>query len=188
MSYIGLISLLWNRRDRMYSPTLWKDHVTSPANRYIIQQNDDGTYTIMLTGEIMQQGTPQDQEHFNNIEIGIYDSHLAGSMILNAFRQLQWENDNLRNNINSHTWKAQTGTITLKNTSKFPFNNSLASVALVASMPNINYIVMVDVVDAKGNVGDVTVSDKLTNGFKLSYDGSASEATIKYPVIGGYLE
>ena len=50
-----------------------------------------------------------------------------------------------------------------------------------------NYIVITEVVNANGNVGEITVSDKLINGFKLAFTGSATAVTVKYTVIGGLL-
>lgn len=43
-------------------------------------------------------------------------------------------------------------------------------------------------IPANGNVGEIVVTDKLTNGFKLAFTGSASSVTVKYTVIGGYLK
>ena len=55
----------------MYQKTDWRDHVTDKPGLYIITDNKDGTWTITPAGKVMQQGTPQDQEHFNNIENGV---------------------------------------------------------------------------------------------------------------------
>ena len=78
-----------------------------------------------------------------------------------------------------------TGTVTLTNSKSFPFNDSVQTVAISPTRQNVNYIVDYYVSSAVGNVGDIVVSDKLLNGFKIEYTGSASSVTIKYQILGG---
>ena len=40
-----------------YIPTKWKDHILSD-DKYSITKNNDGTYTIIPHGSVVQQGTP----------------------------------------------------------------------------------------------------------------------------------
>ena len=47
-----------------YDRSYWKDHVTDQS------------------GEVIQQGTLLDQQHFNNMELGISDMTLAGAMVV----------------------------------------------------------------------------------------------------------
>lgn len=77
------------------------------------------------------------------------------------------------------------GTVTLTNAQRYPFNDSIATVPIAAERANTNYIVDFEVTDADGNVGDVIVSSKLVNGFKIEFTGSATSVTIKYQVLGG---
>ena len=158
----------------MYGRTFWEDEVRSPSNRYTLTQNADGTYTIVRAGTVMQQGTFQDQAHFNNMEVGITDAQIALQLLLNAVRQNEWE--------------IERGQVTLTNNAIYPMNNSVQSVALQLPKENGDYVVIAEVVSCSGNAGEVEVSDKLANGFKLAYTGSAASATIKYTVIGGYLK
>ena len=79
----------------------------------------------------------------------------------------------------------EAGTVTLTNSGTFPFNNSQRTVALVTERANQNYIVDYEVTAAVGNVGDIIVSAKLVNGFKIEYTGSATSVTVKYQVLGG---
>lgn len=157
----------------MYQYTDWKDHVTLPANCFKITDNGDGTVTITPAGTVMQQGTPQDQTHFGNLEKGMVDAHTAALLLLNFARQ--------------NAWEVERGTKKLINSAKYPFNSSQSSVALSLGRENGDYIVLTEVVETDGNVGEVVVSDKLTNGFKLAFTGSATTATINYIVIGGLL-
>ncbi len=166
----------------MYDWTSWLDHVTSPSNCFTITDNGDNTYTIALAGTVMQQGTPQDQTHFNNIESGIIDAHTAAALLMQFARQSGWTQDEIL------AWlgKVNTvyaGTAVLTNSQVFPFNDSLQSVSIGATLDNTYYEVQTKVTAFVGNVGEVEVSEKLTNGFKLSFTGSATSATVAWVVV-----
>lgn len=77
------------------------------------------------------------------------------------------------------------GTVTLKNNVAFPFNSSQVTVPIAVERDNQNYIVDFEVTEATGNVGDIIVSAKLVNGFKIEHTGSATSVTVKYQVLGG---
>lgn len=109
------------------------------------------------------------------------DGDLASTILLNAIRQLRW-------NVEEGAPVCEEGSVTLTNTSKFPFNDSAKSVALATAQKNTKYAVIAAIASANGNAGEVVVSDKQTNGFKLAYTGSASSAVVKYIVIGGIIE
>jgi hypothetical protein len=158
----------------MYSRTYWLDHVVSPSDTYAVVINGDGTEKITRTGTVMQQGTPKDQAHFNNMEEGIFDGQLMANLLLNYARQMGWD--------------IETGTKTLTNTATYPFNNSQSTVALAKAKESTNYIVLIQSVTPDFAVGDIKITDKLINGFKMAYDGSASTATIVYTVISGYMK
>jgi hypothetical protein len=79
----------------------------------------------------------------------------------------------------------ETGTITLVNTKDYPFNDSVRTVALKTSRNSRDYLVQTEVVSAAGEVGDVIVSGKAVNGFKIAFTGSAKQAVISYHVTGG---
>ena len=65
----------------MYSQTYWQDHVTEFLDRYKEVTNPDGTVThTPVEGEILQQGTPQNQTNFNNIENGVQDASIAAAI------------------------------------------------------------------------------------------------------------
>jgi hypothetical protein len=48
-----------------------------------------------------------------------------------------------------------------------------------------NYIVDANVISADGQSGDVTIYDKLLNGFKVKFEGSATSVTLKLNITGG---
>ena len=106
------------------------------------------------------------------------DKNLSVALLLNAFRQHLWEEGMI----------CEYGSKTLTNTQKFPFNDSQESVALVNRQDNIKYAVIPEFGSVSGNAGEIVVSDKQVNGFKLAYTGSASSAVVNYIVIGGIIE
>lgn len=171
----------------VYSKTMWLDHVTDKPGLYVITDNKNGTWTITPAGKVMQQGTPQDQAHFNNVENGVWDLYAAFGMLLNTVRQQGWKLDEEVATIDN-TWQIVSGTVALTNARTYPCNNSKKSVSLGKNMGSTNYLVMTEVVSSNGCVGDVEVSEKLVNGFKLAYTGSAKSASIKYIAIGGTLK
>ena len=166
----------------MYDWTSWLDHVTDPSNVYLLENLGGGYYRITMAGTVMQQGTPQDQTNFNNIEGGIVDAHTAVALLLNLTRQNGWTQDDILawlNKVNT----VYVGTANLTNSLEFPFNNSQQSVSIGATLDNTYYEVQTTVTAFTGNVGEIEVSDKLTNGFKLGFTGSASSVTVAWVVI-----
>jgi len=165
----------------MYDWEIWLDHVTDPSNVFTVVDNGNGTWTITPAGTVMQQGTPQDQAHFNNIEAGVLDAHAAHALLLNFARQTGWRVDDIEAYIKDQNI-VYVGTTQLTNTLSFPFNDSQKSVSIGATLDNAYYDVATQVTESVGNVGEVEVVDKLTNGFKLRYTGSASSATVAWIV------
>ena len=159
----------------MYGKTYWLDEVTEYEG--IFEETDLGGGMIKhepVTGQIYVQGTPQDAAHWNNMENGIFDAHTAVGLLMMLARQ--------------NSWEVEIGTVDLTNTQTYPFNNSKKSVALTKVKENGNYVVLTDIVSYTGSVGEIVVSDKLTNGFKVAFTGSASSAKVQYIVIGGILK
>ena len=59
-----------------YTKLVWKDHVTEHPRTYLVQENQDGTITLVpAPGEIVQQGTPISAENLNHMETGIEGAH-----------------------------------------------------------------------------------------------------------------
>lgn len=99
-----------------YDRSYWKDHVTDQS------------------GEVIQQGTLLDQQHFNNMELGISDMTLAGAIM--QFKAVQ-DGYNYADEMHTATL-AQTG-------SKWPFNNTPTTIALAQLRESTNYGVEVTV-------------------------------------------
>lgn len=60
---------------------IWKDHVTQYSNRYREVQNADGTITHeAVEGEVVQEGTPQNAQNFNDLEERILSAGLIANL------------------------------------------------------------------------------------------------------------
>lgn len=174
----------------MYEEKIWQDHVTEFENRYKEQENPDGTIThVPVEGEVMQQGTPQSAANFNNMENGISGSGaLAGILIIHAIHAKQQMDDldseviQLCKNLEGDVIQ-----VTLTNSEAYPFNNSQKTIALGTARNNANYTVQTEVVStAGGGLKAVEITDKLTNGFKVAFQGSATQVVLKLTVKGGF--
>lgn len=137
-----------------YEPTKWLDDVP----------------------EIGQEGTPQDEEHFNNMECGINSANLLGEFLAEVTKKQQKRLDDIDGDVIS---------VTLTNTQDFYANNSVKTVALPVRRDTQDYIVDVEIQGDTLNVGDIVVFDKQVNGFKVKFTGSAKSVNLKLYVHGG---
>ena len=145
----------------MYNQTHWLDKVVDPD-----------------TQEVIQPGTPQSAGNFNNMEDGIQDASVALAQMMIANKELEHQLDN-EAAVEEHT-------ITLTNTQAYPFNNSKTTVNLTKVRANKTYIVDVEITaHSGGEVGDIKITDKLLNGFKVEFDGSAKSVTVVLRIKGG---
>lgn len=148
----------------MYDLTKWQDHVTEYTNKYIETQNTDGTVTHEhVEGKVIQQGTPMDAEHFNNIEQGIFENNVLQCWLAQMQR---YANDNEQEN------KSDVYTVTV---------SEATSDYITFEKNNVNYDVVLIVT---GGTAIVTISNKQTNAFKYTTDGACNVAFI---VRGGYM-
>ena len=109
------------------------------------------------------------------------DGDLATKLLTNALRQHIWQSED-------NAPVCESGTVTLTNGRKFPFNNSQVTVSLVNRQPNTDYAVVAAATTIAGNIGEITISDKQVNGFKIAFTGGAASAAVKYIVIGGIIK
>ena len=140
----------------MYRRTFWLDKVED-----------------VDTHEIIQEGTDQSAGHFNNAEHGISDVNLAAALIL------------ISSSLTAEQVATEERTITLTNSQSYPFNDSTKTIALTTARNFTDYTVEAEVLEHSGNVGDMRIFDRMLNGFKIAYDGSAKSATIKLRIKGG---
>jgi hypothetical protein len=161
-----------------YKRTYWQDHVTQYSDRYNEVQNPDGTIThTPVEGTVIQQGTPQNAQNFNNLEEGVF---AADQLATEAARMAK---------VNARGLDAVKGEVipvTLTNSSPYPFNNSVQNISLTKKKTSTDYYVDVELISATGgSVGNFRVTDKLLNGFKLAFDGGATSVSVICRVKGG---
>ena len=125
------------------------------------------------TEEVIQEGTPQSAGNFNNMERGISDAHLAAALLI------------IQSGLTADQVATEEKAVTLSNSQSYPFNNSTQTIALSRVRNFTDYTVEAEITDHDGNVGDVRIFDRMLNGFKVAYDGSAKSATIKLRIKGG---
>lgn len=175
----------------MYSILIWKDHSINPNNTYKITENADGTITLTPAGTVVQQGTNMSATNFNNMEFGIADSDLATRILTLAMRdadnRLTVNASNISAAVAEYTkeFAVEEKTVTLTNSLAYPFNNSVKSVSMTAARKNKNYFIEYEVTAKNGNVGEVEITDKQLNGFKVAFTGSATSVTVKLYIKGG---
>lgn len=143
----------------MYSRTFWLNHAEDQH------------------GQVIQQGTLLDQDHFNNVEVGISDSYLAQQ--ISRFKQIQEDYDTL----------SEVKSVSLAmNALPWPFNNKENTVALSQLREHTDYSVEVEVVSySGGRLGNIQVKDRALNGFKLLHDGSATTVNVIVRITGGMI-
>lgn len=164
-----------------YARTQWYDHVVEYPNRYTETSAGGNMVTeIPAPGEIIQQGTPQSAANFNNLEEGIVASNEMADYIAVLLLAARRGLDAL---------KGERGETTLTNTLTYPFNSTSTNgttITLAKKRDTADYTVDVEVAEEQGGcAGQVTVYDKLQNGFKLRFDGSAKSIKVRYTVRGG---
>ncbi len=162
----------------MYLVTFWKDHAVDPANTYKVVQNADGTITLIPAGKVVQQGTNMSSVNFNNMESGILAANASGMEAMQLLRLFGEKATALEGVI----LEAE-----LTNSQKYPFNNSVKTLAFSSAdvRNNKDYTVIVEAEAEGGFIGDIAISDKMLNGFKIAFTGSASRVKVKCYVQGG---
>lgn len=154
----------------MYKRSYWKDHV--------VDQH----------GTVIQQGTLQDQAHFNNMEEGILDDDIAIRVLIDGYLQLRRSTEHNEAAIFSEIL-GETHEVTLKNSKAYPFNSTVSaptSVALTTNRKNLYYSVEANITGVTGGLaGNIHITDKALNGFKVSFDGMAKSVTVELKIKGG---
>lgn len=157
----------------------WKDHVVEYPGRF--EETDLGDGMIQLRpspGKVKQQGTPQNGTNFNTMDLAALEAMLMASEGTRALIML------------GNTVKSLVGEkvqVTLTNTQPYPHNNSKKTVQLLTRRDNMDYIVDYEIVSVVGgSVGEIEFSDKLLNGFKIAYTGSAKSMVVNCYVKGGF--
>lgn len=116
--------------------------------------------------------------NFNNMEAGIFAANVTAAEAMQLIRLLKDKAEALEGVVLEAT---------LTNSKKYPFNDSVKTIALGNAnvRNNKDYTVIVEAQAADGFVGDIVISDKMLNGFKIAFTGSASSVSVKCYVQGG---
>ncbi len=162
----------------MYNPTYWLDEVVEHPYRYKEQQNPDGSIDhIPDPGEVLQEGTPQSAANFKKMEAGILEGLLIGSENSRMIASLQRGLAGITGEVIQ---------VTLNNAQAYPFNDSTQTVRLATQRNTKSYTVSAELVSVEGGaVGEIEYSDKLLNGFKVHFTGSAKKVVLNLYVRGG---
>lgn len=194
----------------MFEFLLWKDHAVSPSNTYKLTKNSDDTYTLTPVGKVIQQGTNMSAANFNRMEVGLHDVNIAVKIAQIIIQRLGRRADKLESRADGHdTSIANINTLDGQQNSRlstlepevaaevkevtltagndpWPFCAKDTAVGLSTTRKNTNYTVDVTVKSyTGGRLGDITVKDKLANGFKLHHDGSAASVVVSVVIKGG---
>lgn len=158
---------------------IWKDHVTQFSNRYKEINNADGTITHeAVEGEVIQEGTPQNAKNFNDMEQRILAAGEVAGLAMLKVGAVESKVEGLAGEIIETT---------LTNSKEYPFNNSKKTLALKTPRGNLDYTVFVESsTEDAGGIGEIKITDKQLNGFKIEFTGTAKEVSVKCTVQGGY--
>jgi len=158
---------------------IWKDHVTQFSNRYKEINNADGTITHeAVEGEVIQEGTPQNAKNFNDMEQRILAAGEVAGLAMLKVGAVESKVEGLAGEIIETT---------LTNSKEYSFNNSKKTLALKTPRGNLDYTVFVESsTEDAGGIGEIKITDKQLNGFKIEFTGAAKEVSVKCTVQGGY--
>ena len=172
----------------MYNQTRWVDRATQYEDLYTESSGINGTTRhVPYEGEVVDEGTPQDAAHFNNIESGIQDVTMALQIFMtDAYHKHQI--DAAHQELMDAEVLGEQKEVKLTNSAKYPFNSTMdipETVSLTQVRKNKFYSVECEIKSHKGEVGELIVTQKAENGFKLSFNGAGSEVVVTVRVKGG---
>lgn len=163
----------------MRDPINFKDHVVVYTNRY--RMTNLGGNMVQLDkepGEVVQQGTPLNGANMNKLDSAALEAAYIAVLNSLEIRHLKDQAD------------AQEGEqiqVKLTNNQTYPINDSIKAVPLSRNRNRKNYTVLAEIVSSTGGgVGEIRVTDKMVNGFKIAFSGGASSVTLNCVVQGGF--
>lgn len=156
----------------------WNDHVVEHPNRYREVQVAEGVVELEKDpGEIIEQGTPMNANNFNAMDLAAFEAMLMSSEATRALRLLDRSVNGLI---------GEKISITLNNGQTYPHNNSKATIKIPTPRNTMDYTIAYEVENVTGGaVGEIVITDKLLNGFKVAYTGSAKSVAVNFYVRGG---
>lgn len=155
----------------------WKDEQVEYPNRYAETDLGGGLKQLVRSpGEVREEGTPQNAANFNTMDLAALEALLIANENTRNLLQAKRDIDSL---------KGLTVDVSMTNSQAYPFNNSQQTVTITLRNYSSYYVVPEVVSHSGGFVGDFVISDKLLNGFKIAYTGSATAVSVRCHVIGG---
>ncbi len=150
---------------------------------YPIEWQDE---VVDQDGQVLQEGTLYDQENMNRMEAGIDLNATITAVALERARGTRG------NGLELEKWqkqRVQSGEVEIVNAdTNLYFRTSdpyiYVSVSEFPQHNAPNYSVATEIIEGDaGLIGDIKVYDKASNGFKISYTGSASSAKIRWTLV-----
>ena len=156
----------------------WLDEVDEYPYRYQETDYGGGVKDIVpKPGTVIQHGTPQSATNFNHMELNGIQGILLGLLTAQQSHQLAQKVEGL---------EGEQIVVTMTNSSSYPFNNSKKSVQLSKNRNTKDYSIAVEILEKTGGgVGDIVISDKLLNGFKIEFTGAATSVKVNCIIRGG---
>lgn len=171
----------------MYNQTKWEDRITQYDDLYTETTENGHIKHTPFEGTIIQEGTPQDAKNFNNNEVGTQDVTIATQIL--AFWSLQNQRrDDAHQTLMDAEVLGEQKEVTLTNSAKFPFNSTIDSpttVDLTKTRKNLFYSVEAEVKSHVGEVGEIVITKKAANGFKIGFNGAGTKAVVTVRIKGG---
>ncbi len=156
----------------------WEDRVVEFPRRFKQTDLDGGLCTIERSpGKVKKEGTPQSSTNFNTMDLAALEAMLMANENQRMLRIMQNTVDGL---------DGQKIAVELTNDQVYPFNGSQKAVQITPQRNDKSYTVEVEVVSKEGGfIGDFEITEKLVNGFKIAYTGSATKVNVICYVRGG---
>ena len=111
-----------------------------------------------VSGELILEGTPVDAARLNQMEQGIADAHRL----------------------------AESGTVNMTGAGEYPFPGTRVTIQLEKERPKLDYQVDWELMESNGPVSEVVIAKRYSDRFDAYYVGSATTATLRYFVTGGF--
>ena len=167
-----------------YLPAYNGSYPSEIVFNYQIEVSNAETVTIQAG-----TGAYAPADDFNALVVVVADRGIQSDSLELAARLLatcRMHDDETTNKLIKAVSSTENGTVTLTNSKEYPFNNSRVTVAITATRENLYYDVETEVTAYSGGLpGNIVISDKQLNGFKIEFDGSASSVTVAYKIKEG---
>lgn len=160
-------------------PLIFQDEVRDPANAFSVTDGPGGTKIIERAGTQIQQGTQLSAANFNQVVNTGYAALILANVLAQESKQHQRSIAAL-----NEEFIGQAIEVSMTNSQAYPFNNSKKTVA-IDTRDTLDYRVEVEITTPVNNIGDIIITDKQVNGFKIEYTGSAPAVTVKCYITGG---